>query len=167
MKDEGRKWTAWIRALTGFAVLLATAAHAVPLTSDLATDGHTAEKDCKPLLLEFSSTTCSYCRVLEREVLNPTLLNHSYDRRVLMRKLVVDDSARLTDFDGSSEVSGEQLASRYKVFVTPTLVFVDSQGTELAKRMVGVTTLDFYGGYLDQALDDARKILRARPACRQ
>ena len=50
--------------------------------------------------------------------------------------------------------------------MTPTLLFVDGSGQELTERMVGVTTLDFYGGYLDLALDRARANLSNRPECR-
>jgi hypothetical protein len=32
--------------------------------------------------------------------------------------------------------------------------------------MVGVMTLDFYGGYLDQALDKAKRTLRDTGRCR-
>ena len=49
--------------------------------------------------------------------------------------------------------------------MTPTLLFVDSQGRELAERMVGVTTLEFYGGYLDQAIDASSDKLRELGRC--
>lgn len=137
----------------------------VPLAEDLRVAGRQAEDDCKPLLLEFSALACDYCRLLEREILNPTLLNRDYDRRVLMRKLLIDGNDAVTDFSGKT-ISGQALATRYKVFVTPTLLFVDASGEELAERMVGVTTLDFYGGYLDLALEASRERLMARPHCR-
>lgn len=155
----------WSRVLAATLVLNAGSAPGVELTNNLAKDAQAAQSDCKPLLLEFSANSCSYCQLLEEEVLNPTLLNRSYDQRVLMRKLVIDEQTSVTDFDGSGKVSPGQLASRYKVFVTPTLVFVDSHGTELAERMVGVTTLEFYGGYLDAALDKAKAVLRERHVC--
>jgi thioredoxin-related protein len=153
-------------ALAGI-LLAVTGPHslAVPLAHDLYEDGRSAERDCKPLLLEFSDTGCSYCRLLEEEVLDPTLLNRDYDRRVLMRKLLIDRHRTLRDFDGESSVDAQQLAQRYKVRVTPTLVFVDARGQEIAERMVGVTTLDMYGGYLDLALDSARRKLQQQQRC--
>ena len=157
----------WKRAVAATLALKTGGALGVELTSNLAKDSQAAQSACKPLLLEFSANSCSYCRLLEEEVLNPTLLNRSYDQRVLMRKLVIDEQTPVTDFDGSAKVSPGQLASRYKVYVTPTLVFVDSHGTELTERMVGVTTLEFYGGYLDAALDKAKATLRERQVCDQ
>jgi thioredoxin-related protein len=165
VKYERRKWTTWTLVAAGVVTAAGTRGHGVLPASDLHLESLEAERNCKPLLLEFASSSCSYCHLLEAEVLNPTLLNRDYDRRVLMRKLVIDNAARLTDFDGSGQVSAQQLASRYKVNVTPTLLFVDSRGREVAERMVGVTTLEFYGGYLDIALDFSRDTLRAQRRC--
>jgi len=132
---------------------------------DLNREGRQAEEACIPLLLEFATEHCEYCTLLEEEVLNPTLLNRDYDQRVLMRKLVIDRSGKLRDFD-DTPVNATELANRYKVFVTPTLLFLDSQGRELAERMVGVMTLEFYGGYLDQAMDASTDKLRKLGRCR-
>lgn len=136
----------------------------VQLAMDLHRDGRQAERSCIPLLLEFAAEHCEYCTLLEEEILNPTLLNRDYQRRVLMRKLVIDRPRRLRDFNGTP-VSAVELASRYKVFVTPTLLFVDSRGTELAERMVGVMTVEFYGGYLDRAIGASSEKLRELGRC--
>ncbi len=165
MKYNRRKW-----ATAGLAAALVTTtagtfAAGIPLARDLALAGHQAGRACIPLLLEFAADDCDYCALLEEEVLNPTLLNRDYEQRVLMRKLVLDRDIRLRDFAGKP-VYASDLANRYRVFVTPTLLFVDSKGNELAERMVGVTTLEFYGGYLDQALDAAQKRLREQTGCR-
>ena len=165
MKHNRRKWAA--AGLTAIIAISAAGSFAagVPLAHDLTLAGRQAERACVPLLLEFAADDCDYCTLLEEEILNPTLLNRDYDRRVLMRKLVLDRSIRLHDFSGNS-INASDLASQYKVFVTPTLLFVDGKGRELAERMVGVTTLDFYGGYLDQALDSAQEKLREQTGCR-
>ena len=165
MRHSRRKW----RAVMLVAVMLGAnsnrlEAASVPLASDLHREGRQAEQACIPLLLEFASAECEYCTLLEEEVLNPTLLNRDYDRRVLMRKLMIDHSRKLRDFD-SGPVNAAELASRYRVYVTPTLLFVDSQGRELTERMVGVTTLEFYGGYLDQAMDASSDRLRELGLC--
>lgn len=164
MKYDRRKWVT--RVLTMALALCAAQSFAgVPLAGNLAQAGQQAARSCVPLLLEFAADDCDYCLLLEREILEPTLLNRDYDRRVLMRKLVLDRDLGLHDFAGKP-TGAQQLAGRYKVFVTPTLLFVDAQGRELAERMVGVTTLEFYGGYLDQALDAAQGKLREQTGCR-
>lgn len=164
MKQDRRKWSALILTMVISLTNGPVGAAGVPPAKDLRADGRRAEEGCKPLLLEFSALACDYCRLLEREVLNPTLLNRDYDRRVLMRKLLIDRVDSIRGFDGN-KTTAEQLAGHYRVFVTPTLLFVDRQGRELTERMVGVTTLDFYGGYLDIALDEARDKLQQRHAC--
>jgi len=165
VKHNRRKWvTAGLAAIIGTTASGLFAA-SVPLARDLALAGRQAARACVPLLLEFAADDCDYCTLLEEEVLNPTLLNRDYERRVLMRKLVLDRDIKLRDFSGKS-INAPDLANRYRVFVTPTLLFVDSQGRELAERMTGVTTLEFYGGYLDQALDAAQEKLREQTGCR-
>ena len=166
MQHAISKSTAVALVLTATLAAPMACAEGIEPVVDLRSEGRAAQRDCKPLLLEFASTYCEYCRLLEREVLNPTLLNRDYDSRVLMRKLLIDRGTRLGDFSGKDSISARQLAQRYKVSVTPTLLFVDGSGQELTERMVGVTTLDFYGGYLDLALDRARANLRDRPECR-
>lgn len=165
MKYNRCKWLAatllMVSVLDGLA---GTSAGGLIPARNLEKEGQLAEAACVPLLLEFASVNCEYCTLLEEEVLQPTLLNREYDRRVLMRKLVVDGSDLLRGFDGKP-VLASKLASDYKVFVTPTLLFVDSRGEELAQRMVGVTTLEFYGGYLDQALDASRETLKISGRC--
>jgi len=165
VKHSRCKWVA-----AGLTVILAVTAAGsfaagVPLARDLALAGRQAGRACVPLLLEFAADDCDYCTLLEEEVLNPTLLNRDYEQRVLMRKLVLDRGIKLRDFAGKS-INASDLANQYRVFVTPTLLFVDSKGRELAERMIGVTTLEFYGGYLDQALDVAQEKLRKQTECR-
>ena len=165
MKYSRCKWV-----LLLFAAALASSANAgpqkgVPLARDLRSAADQAEAACIPLLLEFAADYCEYCVLLEEEVLKPMLLDRDYDQRVLVRKLTIDQAARLRDFAGH-RVTAAQLAERYRISVTPTLIFVDRRGHELTERMVGVTTLEFYAGYLDRALDSASETLRERQRCR-
>ena len=133
---------------------------------NLQVDGRQSEAACIPLLLEFAAVSCEYCQLLEEEILKPILRNRDYDSRVLMRRVVVDAGSTLRGFDGK-QVVARDLAHRYSVFVTPTLLFTDGSGNEIAERMVGVNTLEMYGGYLDQALDaSVRKLRDSNPDCR-
>ena len=45
-------------------------------------------------------------------------------------------------------------------YVTPTILFVDHTGRQLAERMVGINTIEMYGGYLDQCIDTALMHIR-------
>ena len=56
--------------------------------------------------------------------------------------------------------SGADLADRLGVRVTPTVVFLGPRG-ELADRLIGYSSRDFYGAYLDERIELARTALRA------
>ena len=46
--------------------------------------------------------------------------------------------------------------------LAPTVVFLAPDGTELAERLIGYPSADFYGAYLEQRLEQARARLGAR-----
>lgn len=164
MKHNRCKWLLVLAAVVAQAGN-AGPADSVPVASNLEKEAAQAQAACVPLLLEFAADSCEYCVLLEEEVIKPMLRNRDYDQRVLVRKVTLDGAARLRDFDGQRR-SAAGLAERYRVSVTPTLIFVGDRGDELVERMVGVTTLEFYGGYLDQALEIARDQLRKEKRCR-
>jgi thiol-disulfide isomerase/thioredoxin len=107
----------------------------------------------------FSAEHCTYCEKLEEDFLKPMLRSGDYDDRVLIRKVKIDGFGTIRDFDGN-KVDAEAFADRYKVYVTPTVVFIDGDGAQLARKRVGLSTPDFYGGYLDQSIDTALDVLR-------
>ena len=159
------KWCKWPCIAAAIFLLVAQGARAgVPLARDLGKAGHQAEQRCAPLLLEFAVEHCEYCILLEREILGPTLLNQDYEQRVVMRKLLINDISTLRDFDNRT-TDAASIARRYRVRVTPTVLFVDRHGEEIAERLIGISSLDFYGGYLDAALNQSRQRLRELGRC--
>ncbi len=159
------KWRKWPGILAAVLMLTATTLHAgVPEARDLNEAGRLAEQRCAPVLLEFAAEYCDYCVLLENEVLAPTLLDPAYDQRVLMRKLLIDGDSMLTGFD-RRPVDPADMADRYRVWVTPTVLFVDRDGREIAQRLVGISSVDYYGGDLDRALDQSRKRLQELGRC--
>lgn len=135
------------------------AAPRVAQSRDLSADGEYAQAHKLPILLAFTADYCDYCKLLEEDFLKPMLISGHYQDKILIRKVVVDSSYHLTDFDGTATYA-DQFASRYKVRLFPTLLFLDSQGNELAERMIGINTPEFYGGYLDQNIDLALSRVR-------
>lgn len=159
------KWCKWPYNVAGIFLLVTSGTGAaVPLAQDLQQTSRQAEQYCAPVLLEFAAEYCEYCVLLEEEILDPTLLDRDYDRRVLMRKVMIDGNHRLRDFTGKTTDEGS-MAAHYKVWVTPTVLFVDSSGVEIAKRLVGVSSVDYYGGYLDAALNASRRHLQQLGRC--
>jgi len=134
----------WIGAVTAGEVT-------VPQATDLRAEAERASALKVPLLLMFSAEHCPYCMRMEDEFLGPMIISGDYEDKVLIRKLELGGGT-LRDFDGKT-VTVDALAERYTVFVTPTLVFLDPAGHQLTDKMVGLTTPDFFGGYLDASID--------------
>lgn len=134
--------------------------------SDLQHEGQLSQRQRLPLMLVFSASDCSYCKVLEEDFIKPMLISGDYTHKVLIRRVMIDAPGELRDFDGKP-VSPDALARRYKVFVTPTVIFVDAQGRQLAKRLVGITNPYYYGGDLDHAIDESLARLQAMKSVSQ
>jgi thioredoxin-related protein len=141
-------------------VPLARAGPGLPAATDLQRDGRQALQVHLPLLLEFSAADCPYCQQVEQEFLVPLLISGEYRDRVLIRRLLVNSAAAVTDFDGVRR-GAVDIARRYRAHVLPTLVFLDGHGNELAGHMVGISTPELYGGYLDACIDTALELVRA------
>ena len=155
------RWTGAILGLTLAAAAAAGEPPRVPVAADLAAAGRAAEGSGRALVLVFSSSDCGYCHVLDREILEPMLRSGEYDGTVLIRKVMLDPGESVRDF-GGREVETHRLADRYGVFVTPTVLFVDAAGHELAPRLVGINTVELYGAYLDEAIAQAVARVRGR-----
>lgn len=124
-------------------------------TTDFEALGREAKRRNLPILLMFSADHCPYCVRVKEEFLKPMLRSGDYDDRVVIRRIELGVYDRIRDFDGS-EIYRADLSGRYSIWVTPTLVYLDHTGKQLAEKMVGLTTPDFYGGYIDMAIETAR-----------
>lgn len=131
----------------------------IPEVTDLRAEAALAREKRLPLLLMFSSEYCPYCAVVKNDFLKPMMFSGDYAQKILFRVLELRAGQDIVDFDGN-KINVWEFASRYKVSVTPTLVFLDHQGKPVAQKMVGLTTPDFFGGYLDDAITTAYNQLR-------
>jgi thioredoxin-related protein len=131
----------------------------VPVARNLHTDSQLAHNKQLPLLLVFSAIDCDYCELLEEEFLQPMLLSGDYRDKIIIRKLVLDNGSRLADFSGQ-RIDATRLSDRYRVYVTPTMLFIDENGMEIAERMVGINTPELFGGYLDDCIETAWLMIR-------
>jgi hypothetical protein len=80
---------------------------------------------------------------------------------VLIREIVVgsDFDAPLTDFGGRTTTHSAFARTR-RVKLTPTLDFLDDRGNRLVDPIVGVRLPDFYGTFIDRAIDESIAKLR-------
>ena len=127
-------------------------------SKDFRKDSQLAKQKKAPILILFSMEGCSYCRFVEEEHLKPMLRNANYMKKVVIRKVMTDDYGSVIDFNGKS-LSGMDFSTRYRAYLTPTVIFVDHNGKQLS-RIMGVRNTEFYGGDLDKSLDISLQIIR-------
>lgn len=155
-----RAFRSWLTSALSLAVFLTCALPALaetkaPTAQDLQTDGERARRQGLPILLVIEHAECHYCKVLHREIIQPLIASGEYmDKKLILRTLDIASELPIRDFSGKS-VTASDLARRHGVHVTPTLLFLDADGRELAPKMVGLGTLDFYWAYLDEAINSA------------
>ena len=113
----------------------------------------------KIIMLEMSASYCGYCETLEEEIIKPMLRSGDYTDNVLIRRLQIDGATTLKDTTGI-QLSPAEIAEKYDVNLTPTLLFLDGNGNEVSEKIRGVFSLDFYGGYVDEAIDQGLKVIR-------
>lgn len=132
----------------------------LPLARDFTVDARAVREQRVPLLLFFDRGDCPYCERALREFLVPMATGEDWRRRALYRQVEIDEALPLVDFAGNA-TTHEAFAKRHKVELTPTIYLVDATGTPLGKPLVGLTTPDFYGAYLEDAINQATTRLRA------
>lgn len=115
------------------------------------------------LVLMLHAEHCPYCALMENEILSPMVRSGEYDKKVLIRKLQIDEARDVIDFSGKT-VEPSDISGRYNAFLTPTLVFLDYQGNERIKQMVGINTVEMFGAYLDVEIDKlTQKLVAGNP----
>jgi thioredoxin-related protein len=122
--------------------------------------------DRKPIVIMFSTPGCPFCHALRTEHLEQVA---AQQQSLGIHYLELDLSDR-RPFEAAAGAiipplfrglaNGRELARRLGVRVAPTVVFIGSDG-EVAERLVGYGMRDFYAGYLDQRLAEARAKLRS------
>ncbi len=127
--------------------------------TDLQAVGQEAQQRQLPILIMFSRQGCPYCDVVREEFLKPMLRSGDYTDRVILLEIHSDSYTSLRDFNGQM-ISAATLAHRYRASFAPTVVLLDARGEELVERLIGITTRDFYGGYLDEAIEQALQRVR-------
>ena len=151
----------------GLAILawIATAGAAVrsdelSFATDLTRDAEVAREKRIPILILFVAPNCPYCERVRQEFLLPMQRNPEYANKVIFRQLYLKSGKALLDFDGK-KTSHSQFGSRHKIKFTPTVKLFDADGNSLGEPLVGLSTPDFYGAYLDGAIDAALVKTRA------
>ena len=131
-----------------------------PLAADFAADARAAAESRVPILVFYTRDGCSWCEMARRSYLRPLAGD---TQRVMIREVAVDKTRqRLNGFDGR-RTTHAAFARERRVKLTPTLDFLDADGRRLVEPMVGVSLPDFYGVFIDRAIDESLAKLRPEP----
>ena len=128
---------------------------ALPVPTSLPQAALAAKAKGEPLVMLISLPGCVYCELVRRSYLLPARRGSDLQAWQLD---VTDKTTPLIGFNGQSTTAAAQ-ARAWKATFTPTVLFIGSQGQELAERLVGIAVPDFYGAYLWQRLETARQTL--------
>jgi len=116
---------------------LAIAASAeLPRAENLQTDAQQAVADKKPIVLFFTLPNCSYCRIVRYDYFLPLLKQRTGNDQPIIREISVTGQNRVTLFDGQ-RLTETELAERYKVHMTPTVLFVNHEGDVVGNSILG------------------------------
>ena len=133
----------------------------LPIAEDLEALGNSSRSTTVPILLMYSTEDCQFCARLESEVLGPMRLSGDDPKRVIVRKVMMEQYETLRDFSGQKR-DAESYAIGQGIEVVPTVVLVDEKGNELVPRIVGYQTPGIYETYLDEAIKVSRILLEKR-----
>ena len=150
---------AWLLAIVTWGIGPALAESGLPYARDLQQDAKDAQDKNGVVLVAFSTSGCSYCKVVLNDFLIPMSRNAEYQSKLVMRLVETSSNLELRDFQGN-KVSHRKFARDRGARFMPTVMVFDAQGKALSKPLVGLTTVDYYGHYLDQAINEGLEKVR-------
>jgi len=139
-------------------VMPVRASTGLPAARDLFAEARRAACHGQPLVVLFGSEDCPYCHTVRELYLAPMLRERRYPG-IEIREIDTGGSERIRDFQGRTR-SMREVAESYGISLVPEVAFFAPDGRMLADSMVGIGAEDFYGAYLEQAIERAARKLR-------
>jgi thioredoxin-related protein len=131
------------------------AARELPASKSLQNDIATALNTSKPLVVLVSLDNCSFCKIARENYLIPL----SSEQSLQVVQVNMGHTTAITDAMGKRTTQAA-LISSWQIKAAPTILFLGKDGQEIAPRLVGGSTSDFYGAYLQERINQAIKTLR-------
>lgn len=132
----------------------------IPKPNNLAEIGQLSRQQGVPVIVFVTREACPYCRKLRDTILNPMFAADKFEQKAILVEVSLDRVDPLTGFK-KNQIAAKAFAELYKAGITPTLLFLDSEGDEIGKRLVGISNLEFYGYYLQRSIDEALMVIRS------
>lgn len=124
---------------------------------NLETLAQTARKTDLPIMLTVGAQWCEFCHILRDEVLEPMALGGEYEGKYMyMRYLSIDDRHDIPGIDGKP-MNKNKWAYQYNADLTPTVLFIDGNGKEVADKIVGISNIELFSALIHSRLNQAYK----------
>ncbi|MGH1540294.1 MAG: thioredoxin fold domain-containing protein [Arenicella sp.] len=108
----------------------------------------------KPVVLMIEQSDCIYCERVKEEFLQPLSKSDDYGDKVHIVRVSLDSGEYLQGPD-NKDVETTEFCGRYEANFSPTVLFLNGQGQQIAEKIVGINSSDFYGYYLEKSLKAA------------
>ena len=109
----------------------------------------------KVLVMVAEIEGCSYCDRVKQEFLIPLSLDPTWASRFQVARLDMNSADDVADFSGQI-ITQAQLADQLGSTFSPTLMFLHPvTGVRLSEDIIGLTTPEFYGYYLQNNIAQA------------
>lgn len=136
---------------SAFTSAMAAAQSELPVSKSLKNDIAAALKTAKPLVVLVSLDNCPFCKIARENYLIPLMT----EQAIPVIQVNIKHTTVIEDAQGK-QTTHEQLIRNWSIKVAPTVLFLGKGGQEIAPRLVGGSTSDFYGAYLQERIDKAR-----------
>ena len=123
----------------------------LPSAKDFQTDARPSAQRQRLVVVLFSLPDCPYCDQVRREQLMPLLRDRTLTERLVVREVSIVGTRTLIDFRGS-QTTEAAFAKETRAKFSPTVAFFDPAGTQVVPPLIGALLPDFYGAYLDDAI---------------
>ena len=112
-----------------------------------------------PIVLLVEISDCRFCEIVKKEFINPLAISKRYQDKVIFSRISLDPGQMIIDQDGS-KTDSKDFCTRYEALFTPTIVFLDGAGNQLATNLIGMSGRDYYGYYLERQIEESIKALQ-------
>ena len=111
-----------------------------------------------PIIVMVDQEDCPYCDRVEGEFFSAIFAGGEFENAAIFGKISLDDSESIVTQD-RGVISTQEFLRPFFADFTPTILFLDSQANQLVEKMVGLSTPDYYGYYLEKAIWQAHHLL--------
>ena len=114
-----------------------------------------------PIVMLVETSNCHFCRTVKKDFLNPLSNSKRYKDKVIFSRISLDPGQTVIGLDGNI-TDTHSFCAKYKALFTPTIVFMDGHGEQLAKNIVGISSNDYFAYYLEKEIEKSIEALQAK-----